>query len=49
MSTDTDMLDVGINFCKNLFGFESKPDIHLGGHFWSNDEILTPYEVETLE
>lgn len=30
-------------------GFESKPDIHLWAHFWLDDDILTPDEVETLQ
>lgn len=36
--TTTNMLDVASKFYKNLFGFESKPKIHLGEHFWSEDE-----------
>lgn len=38
MSTTSDMLDVATDYCKKLFGFEPKPNIHLGDHFWSKNE-----------
>lgn len=33
-----DMLDVATNFYKNLFGYEPKPNIHLGDHFLSDEK-----------
>ena len=44
-----DMLEVATNFYKDLFGFEPKPNIHLGDHFWSAEELFTDAENDILE
>lgn len=44
-----DMLDVTTSFYKKLFAYEPKPNIHLGGHFWSDGELVTEIENELLE
>ena len=44
-----DMLEVATNFYKDLFGFELKPNIHLGDQVWAAKELVTEAENEILE
>jgi hypothetical protein len=42
------MLQIATDFYKQLFGYEEKPDIHLSGSFWKEDEKVTAEENELL-
>ena len=44
-----DMLEVATNFYKNLFGYETKPNIHIDDQFWSEEELVTEAENVLLE
>ena len=46
VTSTADMLKVATDFYKNLFAFESKPDIHLDPDFWGDDEkVLSLIEI----
>lgn len=43
------MLKIAANFYKNLFGYESKLDVHLEANFWETDEKVTAIENNILD
>ena len=43
------IIEVATNFYKNLFGYETKPNIHLDDQFWSEEELVTEAENVLLE
>ena len=48
-SDNREMLDIATSFYKHLFGYESKPDIHLGPSFWKPEEKVTVEENTILD
>ena len=48
-NNNKEMLQLAVDFYKNLFGFEEKLDIHLSDHFWDIGEKLTQEENNILE
>lgn len=44
-----DMLSIASEYYKNLFGFEPRPHISLGGHFWDPQDLVTTKENQMLE
>jgi hypothetical protein len=49
VTTTPEMLLVASDFYKNLFGFEAKPNVHLGMNFWEPDDLVTDKENDLLE
>jgi hypothetical protein len=49
VTTTPEMLSIACDFYKNLFGFETKPNLHLGMNFWDPADLVTSAENELLE
>jgi hypothetical protein len=43
-----DMIKVALDYCKNLFGYETRPKIRLKPDFFSNEEKVNAEENEML-
>jgi hypothetical protein len=49
VTTTPEILDIASAYYKNLFGFEAKPNIHLGDNFWDPSDLVTLEENTALE
>jgi hypothetical protein len=49
VTTTPERLTIACDFYKKLFGFETKPNIHLGADFWEHANLVTPEENDLLE
>jgi hypothetical protein len=49
VTTTPEMQVVACDYYKELFGFEDRPNMHLGSDFWDPDDLVTELENEALE